>query len=52
VKVDDGTGEVSHGQQATTAVTNGISRETKSRRKPCEKSEETIVPVGRKSNDG
>lgn len=50
--VGDETGEVSQGQQSTTAVKNGISRETKSRRKPCEKSEEAIVPVERKLDDG
>lgn len=52
MKVGDGTGDVLHGRQATAAVTNGISREAKSRRKPCEKSDKAIVPVERKLNDG
>jgi hypothetical protein len=52
VTVDDETGEVSSGRLPTAIVTMSISRKTKSQRKPDEKSEEAIVPVGRKSNDG
>ena len=51
MKVGDETGEVSSGRLTTATVTMGISWKTKSQRTPDEKSEEAIVPVGRKPND-
>ena len=52
VKAGDGTGEASSGRRYRTSVTAGISRKVKSCEMPDEKSEETIVPVERKLNDG
>ena len=43
MKVGDETGEVSSGRLSTATVTIGISRKTKSRRTPDEKSEEAIL---------
>jgi hypothetical protein len=52
VKAGDGTGEASSGRRYRTSVTAGISRKAKSCGIPDEKSEEAIVPVERKLNDG
>jgi len=52
VKAGDGTGEVSPGRWYRASVTAGISRKEKSCGMPDEESEETIVLVERKLNDG
>ena len=52
MKADDGTGEVSSHERHRTAVTKDISWKAKFRRKPDEKSEEAIVLMERKLNDG